>query len=226
MVAAGRGLRALSAANKVLVRAGSTPILHFSLKRFAALEECAQIILVVNPDDFKKGLFDKEKLVHDFGVNEIIEGGEHRAGSVRNGFAAADPEISLVVIHDAARPFVSSGTILAVAEAAETHGAAIAAVQAGDTLKAAGPDMFVEKTIPRENVYRAQTPQAFKRELLKQAFASAPSGELTDEAQLVELLGEKVKLVESRTTNIKVTTPEDLEMALRLLPVWDVEDKK
>jgi 2-C-methyl-D-erythritol 4-phosphate cytidylyltransferase len=225
LVAAGRGLRALSAVNKVLVRAGSTPILQYTVKRFAALKECVQIVLVVNPDDLKQGLFDKEKLAREYRVSEIVEGGEHRADSVRNGFAATDPQVPLVVIHDAARPFVSAGTILAVAGEAERHGAAIAAVPAADTLKAAGANMFVEETMPRENVYQAQTPQAFRRELLERAFEAAGSAAVTDEAQLVELLGEKVKLVESQTTNVKITTPEDLEMAVRLLPVWDVDDR-
>ena len=226
LVAAGRGLRALSAVNKVLVRAGSIPILHYTAGRFAALNECGQIVLVVNPEDYKKRLFDKGKLARDFGVSEIVEGGRRRVDSVRNGFAATDPEIPLIVVHDAARPFVSSGTILAVAGAAETHGAAIAAVPAGDTLKMAGPDMFVEKTISRENVYRAQTPQAFRRAVLEQVFSAALPEEVTDDAQLVELIGGKVKIVESLTTNIKITTPEDLELAARLLPVWDVEDKE
>ena len=141
LVAAGRGLRAESTANKILVRAGSIPILHYSLKRFAALEECAEIVLVANRDNIKQGLFDSEKLARDFRVSKVVEGGERRADSVRNGFIATDKRVPLVAIHDAARPYVGAETILAVAEAAERHGGAIAAVPAGDTLKAAGPDM-------------------------------------------------------------------------------------
>ncbi len=227
LVAAGRGLRALSAAgqpNKVLVRAGSIPVLHYSLKRFAALKECAEIVLVANRDDIRQGFFDKTKLAREFRVSEVVEGGERRVDSVRNGFAAADPAVKLVAIHDAARPFVSSETILAVVREAGRHGAAIAAVPAGDTLKSAGPDMFVTGTVGREGVFRAQTPQAFRRELLERAFAAADTGEVTDDAQLVELVGGKVKLVQSQTTNVKITTPEDLEMAVRLLPVWDIDE--
>jgi 2-C-methyl-D-erythritol 4-phosphate cytidylyltransferase len=225
LVAAGRGLRARSAANKVLVRAGSIPILHYSLKRFAALEECVQIVLVANQENIEQGFFDSEKLAREYRVSKVVEGGERRVDSVRNGLAADDPEVPLVVSHDAARPFVSSQTILAVVREAEQSGAAIAAVPALDTLKVAGPDMLVSKTIARKGLFQAQTPQAFRRELLERAFASVDTGQVTDDAQLIELLGEKVKLVESKTTNLKITTPEDLVLAIKLLPAWDVESE-
>lgn len=227
LVAAGRGLRARSGptgtlgANKVLVRAGNIPILHYSLKRFASLAECEEIVLVAGRDDIEKGFFDKEKLAKEFSVSAIVEGGERRVDSVRAGFEAVNPAAGLVAIHDAARPFVSTETILAVVREAALHGAAIAAVPVGDTLKAVGTEMFIERTVPREGVYQAQTPQVFRRELLERAFAELDTGAITDDAQMIELLGEKVKLVESQTTNLKITSPEDLEMAVRLLPAWD-----
>lgn len=223
VVAAGRGRRARSAANKILVRAGSKPILHYTLKPFAALGECEGIILVANGDDIVQQLLDEDLLTREFRVSKIVEGGEHRVDSVRNGLAALEPSVEFVAIHDAARPFVTKDTILAVVRAAEQYGAAIAATPAGDTLKEADDDMFVVRTISREGIFQAQTPQAFRRDVLERALAAADANAVTDDAQLVELAGGRVRLVESPRTNMKITTPEDVDMAVRLLPVWDVE---
>lgn len=223
LLAAGRGLRARSAANKVLVRAGDIPILYYSLKRYAALQECAEIVLVANQEDIKQGLFDKKQLTEKYRVSKVVEGGERRTDSVRHGFEAASPQVPLVAVHDAARPFISEQTILAVVREAQQHGAAMAAVPVGDTLKAGNLEMFVTRTLPRRGVFLAQTPQVFKRELLERAYAQVDTATATDDAQLIELLGEKIKLVESKTTNLKITTPEDLVMAIKLLPVWEAE---
>jgi len=106
---------------------------------------------------------------------------------------------------------------------AQQHGAALAAVPVGDTLKAGNLEMFVTRTLPRRGVFLAQTPQAFRRELLERAYAQVDTANATDDVQLIELLGEKVKIVESKTTNLKITTPEDLVMAIKLLPVWEAE---
>jgi len=226
VVAAGRGLRARSGptgtagANKVLVRAGDIPILYYSLKRFAALEECVEIIVVANKTDMEQALLDEKILARDFRVSKVVEGGERRTDSVRNGFVAANPNVPLVAIHDAARPFVTAQTILAVAREAQQSGAAIAAVPVGDSLKEVAPDMSVAKTVSRRGVFLSQTPQVFDRELLHRAFAAVDTA-VTDEAQLIERFGKKVKIVESKTTNIKITTSEDLIMAIRLLPVLD-----
>jgi 2-C-methyl-D-erythritol 4-phosphate cytidylyltransferase len=205
----------------VLVRAGNIPIFQYSLKRFAGLDECEQIVLVASPRNMEQGFFDKKRLASEFGVSEIVAGGEHRVDSVRAGLAATNPAIPVVAVHDAARPFVSARTILAVVREAGRSGAAIAAVRAGDTLKSADGDMWIEGTVSREGMWRAQTPQAFRRELLERAFAEVDSRGVTDDAQLVELLGGKVRLVPSETTNLKITTAEDLRMAQALLPVWE-----
>ena len=223
VVAAGRGRRARSAANKILVRAGSKPVLHYTLKPFAALGECEGIILVANGDDIAQQLLDENKLRREFRVSRIVEGGERRIDSVRNGLAALEPSVELVAIHDAARPYVRSDTILAVVREAQQHGAAIAAIPAGDTLKEAGPEGFVARTVSRKRILQAQTPQAFRRNILEGALAAADDEDITDDAQLVELAGGRVRIVPSRTTNMKITTPEDLVMAVKLLPVWDVE---
>ena len=223
VVAAGRGRRARSPINKCLVRAGDVPILYYSLKRFAALKECVQIVLVASRDDLRQERLDRVQLMGEMRVSGIVEGGERRIDSVRNGFALTDPQVPLVAVHDASRPFVQTRTILAVVREAQRWGAAVAAVPVSDTLKTAGEDMFVGGTVPRENLFCAQTPQAFRRQLLERALAGCRTGDVTDEAQLVELMGQKVRLVESQTTNLKVTTAEDLEMAVRLLPARDVE---
>ena len=223
IVAAGRGRRARCTANKILIRAGNIPILYYSLKRFAALEECEQIILVASQDDLQEGCMDVDKLKRDYRIDKVVTGGKERIDSVRNGFMQTAPGLPVVVVHDAARPFVTGELILSVAHAAGKWGAAIAAVPAGDTLKEAGDELFVSRTVSRDNIFQAQTPQAFSREVLEKAYkVNAPAG-VTDEAQLVEALGMKVKIVNSLTTNIKITTPEDLQFAEKLLPIWEGE---
>lgn len=149
----------------------------------------------------------------------VIAGGERRQDSVANAFAIVADRADIVVVHDAARPFVTPDLIARTIDAAAEHGAAIAAVRARDTIKqAAGRDgeagQFVRATLPRDTIYMAQTPQAFRRDILARAIADGQAGsEATDEAMLAERAGFRVALVDGDPGNIKVTTPEDLESA-------------
>src|SRR5262249_35014643 len=123
----------------------------------------------------------------------------------------------LIVIHDAARPFASPALFTSVIEAADAAGAAIAALPANDTVKEADEHqglLHIVRTLPRERIYLAQTPQAFQREILAEAIALGSSGgEATDEASLAERLGHRVQLVEGEGANVKITTERDLQMA-------------
>jgi 2-C-methyl-D-erythritol 4-phosphate cytidylyltransferase/2-C-methyl-D-erythritol 2,4-cyclodiphosphate synthase len=146
-----------------------------------------------------------------------VAGGARRQDSVAAGFDAASPSSDIVLVHDAARPFVSEALIGAVIDAAVAHGAAIAALRARDTVKRGeawhGATRIVE-TVPRETVHLAQTPQGFRRDVLKAAVALGRSGQdATDEAALAERAGHAVVLVDGDPYNIKVTTPEDLPLA-------------
>jgi 2-C-methyl-D-erythritol 4-phosphate cytidylyltransferase/2-C-methyl-D-erythritol 2,4-cyclodiphosphate synthase len=139
---------------------------------------------------------------------------------VANAFALVAERADIVVIHDAARPFVDEQTIRRTIAAAAEWGAAIAAVGAQDTVKRAGSDGVITATLRREEICLAQTPQAFRTGLLREALAI--EGEATDEAALVERAGHPVRVVEGDPRNLKITTAADLVMAERLLGVPEV----
>ena len=143
----------------------------------------------------------------------IVQGGARRQDSVANGFDAVDASADIVLIHDAARPFVSAGLIDRTIDAAAAHGAAIAAVQSRDTVKRVAGGVIVD-TIARDTIYLAQTPQGFRRDVLAAAIAAGRSGvEGTDEAMLAERAGHKVHVVDGDAGNVKITTTDDLEAA-------------
>ena len=146
----------------------------------------------------------------------LVTGGSRRQDSVARALARVSDAADLIVIHDAARPFVTAATIERTIRAAEKHGAAIAAVPVNDTVKQADGDI-IRATLARETIFLAQTPQAFKRDILAHAIAAAGETPVTDEAMLVERAGFAVHLVHGDPGNIKVTTPEDLANARRRL---------
>jgi 2-C-methyl-D-erythritol 4-phosphate cytidylyltransferase/2-C-methyl-D-erythritol 2,4-cyclodiphosphate synthase len=148
----------------------------------------------------------------------IVEGGDRRQDSVANAFRAVAPSSQVVLIHDAARPLVSSALIARTVDAAIEHGAAIAALQATDTVKRGDWSRVIRGTLPRDEIFLAQTPQAFRIGVLRDALALASTAsDATDEAMLAEQAGHPVHLVDGDPRNIKITTADDLEMAERLL---------
>ena len=156
----------------------------------------------------------------------FVPGGARRQDSVANAFAHTSTAADIVVIHDAARPFVTAAVIGRTIDAAEKYGAAIAAIPVRDTVKQTGAGVAdgsrpITATVPRESIFLAQTPQAFRRDVLARALAEGSDVDATDEAMLVERLGLPVHVVEGDPGNIKVTTPLDLEEARRRLPVPD-----
>src|SRR5262249_27282093 len=168
----------------------------------------------------------------------LVSGGERRQDSVANAFRAADAKSDVSVIHDAARPFASADLIARTIAAAAEGGAAVAALQSRDTVKlvaepsgdqaqspiaaAGGVNRTVEKTLRREAIYLAQTPQAFRREGL--APALAVDAQATDDAALAERAGHPVRVVEGDATNIKITTAEDLPIAEAIAAMRKAED--
>ncbi len=148
----------------------------------------------------------------------VVEGGERRQDSVANAFRAVAPSSQIIVIHDAARPLVPNALIERTIDAASKHGAAIAALPARDTVKRTDASRIVRGTIPREEIFLAQTPQAFRVGVLRDALTLASgAADATDEAMLAEQAGHAVYLVEGDPRNLKITTPEDLEIAERLV---------
>jgi 2-C-methyl-D-erythritol 4-phosphate cytidylyltransferase/2-C-methyl-D-erythritol 2,4-cyclodiphosphate synthase len=149
----------------------------------------------------------------------VVAGGRRRQDSVRNGFAALQPaDETVVLVHDAARPFVPPGDIVRVVAAAAEHGAALLAAPVVDTLKRVRSDGSVETTVPRERLARALTPQAFRAGVLHRAWAEAGDWAWSDEAALIERVGGRVMAVAGDPRNVKVTHPGDLEVVLGVLP--------
>jgi 2-C-methyl-D-erythritol 4-phosphate cytidylyltransferase len=207
-----------AAASKQFFEINGSPILMHTLRAFARNRQVSEIVVALRKTEMEqvRALLEKEKLT---GKVTLVEGGEHRQQSVGNALAriaaAAD---DVVLVHDAVRPFVDDEIISAVIGEVEKHGAAIAGLPAVDTIKQverAADGALITSTIPRERVVQAQTPQGFRYELIQRAFASAAADGFmgTDEASLVERLGESVWVVMGSPRNIKITTPADLELA-------------
>jgi 2-C-methyl-D-erythritol 4-phosphate cytidylyltransferase / 2-C-methyl-D-erythritol 2,4-cyclodiphosphate synthase len=220
IAAGGRGLRLGGAVPKQLLTVGGRPILERSVAAFLAHPHVQELVVALPPDlaaDPPAYLRNTPKRLR------IVVGGERRQDSVSQAFQAIDAQADLVVIHDAARPFATADLISRTIEAAAESGAALAALQARDTVKRTDPSVvsgfsgsqrFVSETLAREEIFLAQTPQAFRRDVLSAALAAGQQGrEATDEAALAERAGYQVQIVEGEANNIKVTTPEDLTIA-------------
>jgi len=209
--AAGEGARMKSNVRKPFLTLAGRPILHHTLDRFRDIKGISQVILAVSGADYaNKDAFLVE--MRCFGVTHIVQGGATRTESVSNALAALVPGIEIVLIHDAVRPFVSHNVVHGVIEAAQKHGAAIAAAPVKDTVKRA-KDGIITATIPRDSLYLAQTPQGFRREVIVAAYRRAGSAEFTDDAAVVEAAGGQVAVVASTYDNFKITTPDDLALA-------------
>ena len=188
-----------------------------SVRPFTAHPDVLQVALVLPPDDAAAPPAFLRELTGE--RLRIVPGGAERADSVAAGLAALDPRCSVVLVHDAARPFVERGVIDAVIGHARAGEGAVAAVRVSDTLKEASSSdpMRVVRTVPRDGLWRAQTPQGFPRAVLERAHAAASAGEpATDDAALVERTGVAVRLVPDSPRNFKITTADDLALAERL----------
>ncbi len=192
------------------------PMLLRSLRPFASHPDAAHVVIALPAADASAP---PEWLAAALSDSlSVVAGGADRAASVAAGLAALPPACRIVVVHDAARPLVERDVIDGVIAAARGGSGAIAAIPLGDTLKEADADgRVVRRTVPRDHLWRAQTPQAFPRELLTAAHRAAAADGVagTDDAALVERLGAEVRLVRDSPRNLKVTTTEDLELAER-----------
>jgi len=218
VLAAGRGRR-MGGRNKAGLPLGGRPLLAHSLATLKHSPSVAQVIVVLNPADREALRRQWERDLPALGADLVVAGGKERWNSSRAGCRAADPALPILLVHDAARPLVEETTVEAVIAAAREQGAALAAVPLADTLKREDASGNVAATPDRTGLWRAQTPQAFRKELLLKAFEAWPAeGPLpTDEAILVEAFGTAPRLVAAPASNLKVTTPEDLQVAEALL---------
>ncbi|NLX94980.1 MAG: 2-C-methyl-D-erythritol 4-phosphate cytidylyltransferase [Rhodopirellula sp.] len=191
-----------------------------SAERFINRKDVVQTILVISPEDREEFNFKFASNVAILGI-EVVPGGAERADSVQNALARVKPDVEFICVHDAARPCLTDAWVDKVFEAAQRSKAAILAIPIAGTLKRVGSGHTIEETVPRAGLWEAQTPQVFHRELLLEAYAKRGDFQATDEAQLVERLGEKVAVVLGSSLNLKITTREDLrlaEQALKALP--------
>ena len=201
--------------NKIYQRIAGQPLFLRTLELFSGRENVIQTQLVISSREMPE-------LKERFGANlglmgvQIVRGGSTRTQSVRNALANVSPEADLICVHDAVRPCVATIWIDAVFEQAERSGAAILAYPVHGTLKKVSAERHVEETIPRVDVWQAQTPQVFRREILLAAYESAGE-DATDDAQLVEAAGHRVDAVMGDPRNIKITTPTDLALAAAVI---------
>jgi 2-C-methyl-D-erythritol 4-phosphate cytidylyltransferase/2-C-methyl-D-erythritol 2,4-cyclodiphosphate synthase len=217
IAAAGAGRRMGFGQPKQFLELGGLSILQRTLNAFHQTPAITDLIVVTRPD----AVADVWRYIDRSPNMIVVEGGATRQASVAAGFAHVPAATDYVIVHDAARPFVTRSLIERTLEGAVESGAAIAAIPTKDTVKeiaAEGERRFIARTIAREGVYLAQTPQAFRRDIFAEAVALGRSGAVaTDEAGLAELAGRKVQIVEGDPGNLKITTENDLSLARGVL---------
>jgi 2-C-methyl-D-erythritol 4-phosphate cytidylyltransferase len=219
IVAGGKGIRMGAATRKQYLLLAGKPIVCHTLEVFDACPCIKEIYLVVPPDDLDTCF---EKWVSSLSLHKrihLVAGGLERQNSVYLGIQAVSGQrCEIVVIHDAVRPFVSTRIIEDCVEEARVSGACIVGMPAMETAKLVNVDQ-VERTLDRNSIWMAQTPQAFNLDLIRTAHESANlEGFMgTDDAMLVERLGHKIRIIPGSRLNMKITTPEDLALAEGLI---------
>lgn len=219
IAAAGMSNRMGSNMNKQFISIDGKPILAHTIEKF---EECIYIdeIIVIAKDDeinyCKREIVNKYKFKK---VSKIVRGGKERQDSVYNGILALDERADIVLSHDGARPFIDVKSIIAGIEGAIEYGACVIGVPVKDTIKVVTPDNNIDNTPKRDQLWAAQTPQCFKKEILMEGYRKAIDDNFiaTDDSMLVERLGVAVRMIMGSYHNIKITTPEDLIIAEAIL---------
>lgn len=216
--AAGRSSRFATqqSRKKVFVELKGRPVWVRSAEVFTNRDDVVQTLLVISPDDMD---WFKEKFRANLAFMdiEVVAGGDERADSVQNALARVRSDVDFVAVHDAARPLIIKEWVTRVFRAAAEHNAALLASPVTSTLKRVDPNGLIDGTVPRTNLWAAQTPQVFRRDILLESYARRGSLQPTDEAQLVEQAGFPVHVVEGSSMNLKITSQEDFRMAEVLL---------
>jgi 2-C-methyl-D-erythritol 4-phosphate cytidylyltransferase len=219
IVAAGKGIRMGDEVRKQYLFLDDRPVISHTIEAFDKCDMIDGIFLVVPEEDFEfynntiLNLKNFQKEVN------LVPGGAERQDSVYNGLLSIDNTDNIVIIHDGVRPFIRSEQLSECISYATDYDACIFAVPAYDTLKRVNSSEFIEDTIERRNIWLAQTPQAFKYKIIRNAHENARQLSITgtDDAMLVELLGIKVKVIKGSRYNVKITTKEDLLLARAMI---------
>jgi|AntRauTorckE6833_2_1112554.scaffolds.fasta_scaffold00817_10 2-C-methyl-D-erythritol 4-phosphate cytidylyltransferase len=216
--AAGMGSRMNMRENKLFIKLDGKPVLYHTLKTFIENSFIEEIIIVMQENEIKYcqknivNLFESKKNI------KIVVGGKTRKDSVFNGIKAADKKTDNIIIHDGARPLITNDIINKILGTLESEVAVTTGVNVKDTIKIKDHNDYVVKTVNRNNLTSIQTPQGFKYELIEKAHQENTFDKtITDDAYLIELMNEKVKIIEGSYENIKVTTPIDITTAEEIL---------
>jgi len=217
VAAAGKAERFGGSEKKTFAKLDGRPLFLRCLELFVNRPEVCQILLAVSPEDVPTVKTSYGANLGFMGVT-LAEGGAERVETVRRALAMVSEEAGFVAVHDAARPCVTAAAIDAVFAEATKSGAAILAAPVTGTLKRVSEARIVEETVSRAQLYEAQTPQVFRKDVLTEAYAKLPAQcEVTDDAQVVERAGHAVSIVISDATNLKITARSDLALASALL---------
>jgi 2-C-methyl-D-erythritol 4-phosphate cytidylyltransferase len=224
--AAGKSTRFGGREKKPYANLDGTAVWLKTAALFCNRPDVTQMILVISPED-------RELVQRRYAANlmfmgvSVVDGGAERFESVANALGAIKPEVDYVAIHDAVRPCTPNAVIDGVFNAAVKHGGALPAVAVADTLKRADKQMRVAETVSREGLWGAQTPQAFRKDLLIEAYAKRGGLKvpITDDAQLFEAAGHPVQLVPGSAFNIKITTHDDIKIASACLKIREADEK-
>lgn len=213
IVAGGSGKRMQSALPKQFMMLGGLPVVAHTINTFSEALPGAEIVVVLPEEHIP--LWRNLAARFDIAVHRCIAGGKERFHSVKNGLDALSEEVEYVAVHDGVRALATKKMILRVQLAAEERGAAIPVTEVVDSYRRVdGSESYI---VPRTELRIVQTPQTFSAELLRRAYEQPFSDKFTDDASVVEALGAKITLVEGERRNIKLTTPEDMLIAERLL---------
>ena len=213
--AAGKGKRMDSPVKKPYLVLADKPVLSHTIERFEHNSAIDDIFLIVHKSDFDVCKNTVLKPYNYKKVRGLVPGGETRQASVFNGLSVLTDDVEYVIIHDGVRPFISDEIIANCLEATAEWGASVAAVPVKETIKFADQNHFIDHTPDRALLWRVQTPQVFRKTVIETAHKNASQGcsGAPDDATLVERLGAPIKLVMGSYKNVKLTTPEDLQLA-------------
>lgn len=236
LLAAGKGVRFKSRIAKPLIKLGSRPLIVYSLEALSSHPYIKEIIVVVNAGN-EKEITKILKIYNVKKISRIVKGGLRRQDSLENALKFTHSRSKLILIHDAARPFINRKIISDTIKAAHKNSASACAVPVKATIKIAYGighsaysknketiGIFVKKTLDRSKLWEIQTPQVFNKDLLVEAYKRFGKKSVTDDASLVEKLEKKVRLVMGSYFNIKITTPEDMFFARTIIKKkWNTE---
>ncbi len=213
LVCAGKGERLKSKVDKAFVKIGNLPLFYYSYQVFKGIKGFSQIIVVAKKRYFAfiRRYIKDERLF-------LTEGGKRRQDSVYKGLQLVDDGVGYVFVHDGARPFVTKNLIVKLKKEVLRFGAVVPGVKVSEAVKVVRRER-IKKTLDRSNIWYIQTPQAFKKNLLIEAYRKFRRVSVYDDAQLVSLLNVPVKVIEGEHLNIKITYPHDLFLAKAILKI-------